>query len=273
MKTVFLIVLLCVTALCTYAQDTLYRTNGKIVTVTIQNSDYRNVYYKIAGDAASPVYTINKSYISKIVHQDGHTEAFEAIAESNKKAQTAILANYQQDSLKNLLMFKVSDLAFGAVAFEYEHFMKSGNFGLRIPLAVGFVYNNKGLGGFTYYADKLFSTGVGIYFYPFAPADFEFFVGTSVNYWKNKDYSQEYSQGTSYYSKESFTKRNSYSFLLETGFMLNLKKHFVYSMDIGFGYGTEKYKYSSTSIGGNYDRTSKDPLFELRGSAKIGYKF
>ena len=66
MKTVPLIVLVWIMALSSYAQDTLYRTNGKIAAVTIQNTGFGNIYYKFAGDTDSPVFTISKSYIHKI---------------------------------------------------------------------------------------------------------------------------------------------------------------------------------------------------------------
>ena len=273
MKTVPLIVLVWIMALSSYAQDTLYRTNGKIAAVTIQNTDYGNIYYKFAGDTASPIFTISKSFINKIVYHDGHTETFESPAVETKKIQPAVNQYDSQDSLKNMIHFKASDLAFGSVAFEYEHFMKSGNFSIRIPVAAGFVFNNQDIYGLTYYKNKIFSTGLGFYFYPFPAGNFRFFMGTSVNYWKNKDYINEYNQGTAYFSKESYTKRNAFSFLLEAGIVFQMSEHLVLSTDAGFGPGNQKYKYTYTSSGYNSNRTTGEFIFDLHGSIKIGYKF
>jgi hypothetical protein len=257
---------ICATIIClhfatlAYSQDTLYRTNGKTVPVKLIKVDGANIRYKQVGDTSSLIYSINKAYVTKIVHRDGQTENF-----VQSSVQSPITVNssldLKADALPNRVTLNIFDLFFSQVTVDYERMFSSGNFSIKIPLTVGFQSgspsnrfpNNE-------YKQRLFRTGCGVYFYPGISDSIRYNVGAAFEFGKNRD-SEEY--GSTY---ENIWV---YSFLIYNGINFRLSKHWFFSLNIGLGLGSQHY----TNSYGNYEYKSNEFIYDYKGGINIGFKF
>ena len=247
-------------AISAYSQDTIYRTNGKIMPVTIIKVDAANINYKQPGDTSTLIYSINKAYVSKIVYHDGQTENY---VQSSLSGSIPVKSSsyLRADTLPNHVTLNIFDLFFGQVTVDYERMFNSGNFSVKIPLTVAFQSgttsnsspNNE-------YKQRLFRTGCGIYFYPGVSDSIRYNVGAAFEFGKNRD-SQDY--GSAY---ENIWV---YSLVIYNGITFRLSRQWFFSLNIGLGLGSQHY----TDTNSYYQYQNSGLIFVYKGGINIGFKF
>jgi len=243
-----------------HTQDTLYRTNGRIMPVHLIKVDAGNITYKQAGDTSSLIYIIDKAYVTKIVHQNGVVERYTQMPDPGL-TQLKLPLDLEADTVPNRISINVFDLFFGLATFEYERVLSSGVFSLKVPLTVGLqwdydVYTNPNNG----YKQRLFRTGCGFYFHPGTFEKGKYSVGTSFEFGKNKDI-EDY--GGKYESIWVF------SLLFNNGFNFMISRQLFISLDVGIGLGALIYSYTSeySQFKQNYQ------IFDYKAGINFGYKF
>jgi hypothetical protein len=248
-----------------YSQDTLYRSNGKIVPVALVKIDSTSITYKQAGDTSSLVYTIDRTFVSKIVFGNGQSKSF-APASLTGLNPPGLIPDYNQDSLRNSLSINLFNLCFGLATINYERFFSSGNFSIKVPLTIRFIRKNTPDESYpdNLYKDVQFSTGCGIFFYPGKSGKTKYYAGASLEFGKNRDVTDYYYNGTIYGNVWV------YSALIQSGIAFRLSSRMFISIDAGLGVGIQHYKFSGD---GTNQYTTSEAVLDYEGGINIGYKF
>jgi hypothetical protein len=156
----------------------------------------------------------------------------------------------------------VSDVIFGQLTVNYERFLKSGYFSLKVPLSLGLYQITGGRGIYDdeliYYSlNKLFSTSFDFNYYPFKQGRTRLFLGPSLELGMYKDikyYSEVY---TTQEIKTNFTYRKYATLLYNTGILFAITNHFQLATTFGFGR--------------NFDNNKRN--FAIRLGLNVGYRF
>ena len=266
MRSLHAFIILCLFfPLLVYSQDTLYRSNGKVVPVVIVKVDSTSIKYKQIGDTSSLIYIVDRTFVSKIAYSNGQTKNFGPTTQTGLKP-TNTSPDYKSDTLRNSVSLNLFNLCFGLVTVNYERFFGPGNFSIKIPLTVGFNKSNPSDESYpdNTYRDVRFSTGCGIYFYPGNFTKTKYYAGVSLEFGKNRDI-------TEYYSNQSVYQNVwVYSALLRSGVSFRLSTRMFLSIDAGLGIGIQHYNFSGD---GNYYYTTNDAVFDYDAGINIGYKF
>jgi hypothetical protein len=251
--------------LLAYSQDTLYRSNGKVMPVVLVKVDSTSITYRQVGDTSSLIYIIDRTFVLKIAYSNGQTKSFAPTAQTGQNPISPI-PDYKADTLRNSLSLNLFNLFFGLVTINYERFFGPGNFSIKVPLTIGFNKSNPSDESYpnNTYRDVRFSTGCGMYFYPATFGKTKYYAGASLEFGKNRDITEYYSNLNVYENVWV------YSALVKGGVAFRLSMHMFLSIDAGLGIGIQHYNFSGN---GNYHYTTNDAIFDYEAGLNIGYKF
>jgi hypothetical protein len=126
-KFTFLIALILLSASFTYAQDKIYRKNGKIVEAKILEIGSDEIKYKESHNPDGPIYVLETDRISKIVFENGKVEKFTIDIRDPEKYEGQLKKAIKIDFLGPLL-------GFSQVTFE-----KSREVGKGYELSLGII--------------------------------------------------------------------------------------------------------------------------------------
>ncbi len=240
--TVYLIILLLIPGTM-QAQDTIYRKDSSIQVGKIQWINESQLKYKRNDNLNGPTFVISKEDIYKISYENGKVDYFN-IKPTFKTtiAIDPIISNFG----RNFFSINSFDLLNGLLTIAYERTFKSGDFSVKIPLSSGLIAlglsesssgnydNNKEY----YNRNKMISTGIDLYAYPFGQGKTKYFMGTSFEYGIYNSWEYDYTYYPNIYTT---IKQNHYvAFLFQNGFLFQPTRNFNYSINIGFG--CESYK-------------------------------
>lgn len=204
-----------------HAQDTLYKRDGVIQIVQIINDQGNVVKYNSQAADIESIYIISKAEIIKIVYHDGHIETF------CQSDYLKILPNqgdpFKKDFGRHFISISLFDYFQNSICLGYEYISKSGKWGVKFPISFSYVKGGR----------KDFSTGLGLYWYPYGQGRYRYFGGPSF----------EYNLG--YYGKHT----KQFGFLIQNGCLYQITKNVNASINLGVGYfstvpNDEKYYYS-----------------------------
>lgn len=267
MRTIFYITLFLFTSNLVHAQDTLYRNDGSKQIAKILEVNETQIKYKPGSNLNGPTYVINRDDVIKIVYESGLVDVV-----SKKITNNIVPAGIEDprntDFGRNFISLNVPDVWLGSLTFNYERTFKSGDFSFKCPLSLGLSSiglansgsQNYDYGGY-YNRDKIFSTGLDFYFYPFGQGKAKFFFGPSVEYGQFNYWIYNYNPAGTSNQKERGTY---HAILLQNGFLFQPSKHFNLSINVGMGYSSTTSDGYSGSTGGR---------ITFRGGLNMGYKF
>lgn len=243
-----------------FAQDTIYTYKKQKLAVDIIEVKHAQVAFKLSNSDDKSEYYLSKDEIAVIVYRDGRMESF-----STKKLNKKSLTITKSDTLKlgnNLVSMNASDVIFGQLTMNYERFLKSGYFSFKVPLSLGLyqltggdrIYNDD----YIYYSlNKLFSTGIDFYFYPYHQGSTKLFLGPSFESGLYKDV-KLYREGNIVDNVITITTIRSYaSILFQTGMAFAFTNNFQMSASIGFGRNFDNYRKN----------------IAVRSGLNVGYRF
>ncbi len=207
---------LCLIAFYTQAQDTIFlKTNEKVVAI-ISEINNLEIRYKEFSNPSGPEYVINKSTVDLIIFQNGQQKQI-----SSKEHK----AGYG----RNIINYHIFDLLYKDFSFSYEHILKNGKFGLKVPVAIGFNntdYNN----GPRQYSNLIYS-GFGLNVYLLGQRMVSYFIGPEIHVGIGRDHFYNYSM-YSYDETEDFVYGR---FLINNGVSFNPIRNFRLAAVLGLG--------------------------------------
>ena len=210
------------------AQDTIYRKGGNIQIVNIMSENIDNVIFINHDDTLKRKFVVAKSDIRKIAYLNGK------IININK-AETIIYNENPIDYEHGTISLNLYDFLKGVFTTSFEYTNSKGNIMLKFPFSTGLNSTSRyGLSQIYYNSNKIFNTGIELYYFPFGRSRKTFYYGLSYEIGKIKNYninslSQEYVTST------------FYSFLLNGGFIIKLSPKFDLTPYLGFGFSNIRY--------------------------------
>ncbi len=217
MRAVFFIAALGLLSQFVKAQDTIQRVDGTIQLVRIIETTPSMVRYVPIENPDGPIFSITKQAISKIVFEDGRSVFYRRLKdpyESSKLTQPESLFS------RNIVSLNIYDFLWGITSISYERLSPSRTFGLKMPLSIRLLNRETD----SHYWSKIYSTGIGINYYPFKQEQVTWYLGLSVSF---NDY-REGSGGT--YAPKNVTIWETGPY---TGFFFRISKNFELSSQIG----------------------------------------
>ena len=261
------------------AQDTLFHASkGKLVVKVIEISD-SEVKYKLSTNPDGPVYVIRKKEALKIVYASGLIEAFEKPPALKKPPRKKL-------KHQNFVYFTVSDLLLGQLTLGYEHTLLNNHLGIRIPVSTGIIelgqkqyydYNSENvfleIGEYGHYnKNKIFSTGIDLFYYPCEWGEVNYFVGPSFGYGVINYQATIYTNNPSMPFMYKMEEVQYNGWLIKNGVLFMPNKHLCISLSLAMGfYTTSSVFYSGSNF---YDaqymsRTAR----AVEAGMSLGYRF
>jgi hypothetical protein len=162
-------------SLRTHAQDKIYTYGGRVQTGKVVEIGTRSIRYYAGEYGSGPIYTKGIDAVYSIVYANGRVDYFHA--RRGTAASNSIINYHENLPEKNTWSFDVFGFIQLTVTQSFEHKLKDGMIGLRVPLYFGFIGGGiAGLG--------LFHPGTGVY-YPFSSL-----YGQPGGYYSNAPYYQ-----------------------------------------------------------------------------------
>jgi hypothetical protein len=246
-----------------YGQDMIYFTDGSKIEGKILQVDEAEVTYKKTANPDGPDYIEKKQNILLVVYANGQHETF-----TNHKGGLKI-DTISKSFKRNYIAWTITDLVALTVSFSYEHILKRGMFGFKVPFKVNLQAQSNaapfGLdpGESILPNGRTFGTGLDINYYPTGQGKAKYFVGPSFQFATYKYLDRDYYYiGNTYYSNNHIRLGYHYAFLINNGMLIQPTKNFNFSFFLGVGAAQ------------NVDKTSHDKLFpKFSTGFMIGFKF
>ncbi len=232
MKENLLLAIACLFAGFLQAQDTLYRVDGTRQIVKIIEVNPAQVRYVPFSDPESPIYVLSKQAVARIIYENGTVDSFQAIREPG---DTPAVILYEEPFYRNILSIYVVDILLGTFKVSYEHLTRSGKWGLKIPVSLGFLklpYDIYYVRGRHRYYDEIFSLSPALNFYPFGQERITYYAGLSFLYGRHRYYYDDYGYIIEF-KKDAIGSISGYA--LNNGFFFPLSDNLVFSAQFVIG--------------------------------------
>jgi hypothetical protein len=262
MKKVVFIFSLAFLQLLMNAQDIIFTKVGEVYEGKILEITETSVKYKKLNNLDGPVYSIDKSKVTKIKYSNGSTDVFskESKEESNENNSISSGYVYENDSVymksKNIFGIDIGQFFFHSIGFIYERFLdKYNRFSIRIPFSIGInyqnyqnLYENYNYGDFIYSdninlyrSGKVFGSSIEFNYYPVKFKRVNYYIGPyfeyGVFYYGIEKVYTNYNGYYPYYNSEIIPYRNGQHLAggINNGILWHLNKYVVLSTSIGIG--------------------------------------
>ncbi len=261
----------------------MVKNNYTRILAKVLEINQRDVKYKKFDNPDGPLYIIDRKDVSRIIYSNGTVDTISGkqviIIPDKVKSDPRV-----KDFGQNYFSFVVSELLFGFASVGYERNLKSGKFGIKVPLSVGFKdFQVKDSAQYSYYNDgwessgyynqyKIFSTGLDFYYYTGGQGTLRYFIGPCIEFGQfyYKYYEPTYTPPNNYKLKKEI---GSYgAILIKNGMLFQPTKSFNVSLTIGAGFYQQKTKYNDS--GNNYNPSYFiEESLAVEFGLNIGYKF
>lgn len=205
------------------AQDILYKIDGTKEKVVIKQIFDKQIVYNLYDKQDGPEYWIDKNDVILISHPD---ETFEIVNES---------LVFSKEIARNIFSYNLFDLVWNNFTVSYEYIFKNGKTGLKIPLSLGYNYNDENT---NFNFRNIFSSGVGINFYPTGQGKWKYFMGPQLKLGlgKEQEYYYYYDEWGNYLGEEIRGLESFYGkFFIDNGIMFTPVKNFSLAAFVSLG--------------------------------------
>ncbi|MCF8369401.1 MAG: hypothetical protein K9G76_10195 [Bacteroidales bacterium] len=212
-----LLVAICFSVSFVYSQDVILLNSGMEILTKVTEIGKSEIKYKEYSNLNGPDYVIKKNKVKKIVFENGKIDDL-----------TGGVKN--QSYNHNAFAYHIFDVVYNDFSFSYEHISKSGNLGIKIPIAIG--YNLSSYGSRDY--NNVFFTGIGFNIYPTGQHRVNYFMGPELNIGLGQDEDSYYNYFDG--SRIEETKEFFYGRLIvNNGMSYNPVPNFRVSFVVGVG--------------------------------------
>lgn len=242
-----------------FAQDTIYKTNGSKIVAKVTEINSTSIKYKFVNNGGELVAEASKSEIAYVVYAGGLKEIYNPIVNKKETATTVTAAELpaedapkQMKVMNNIIAINCFDIFFTNLNLSYERFSKSGSVSIKIPLSVGLGgkpnENNytSTFGGSQFLQNRQYSVGVELNAYPFGRTKNTFYVGVSgvagsFAYYKDV-LGANYQNGYYYNSIVGHEKHIGTHFagMLHLGGYIGLSDNILMGAKVGLGFKREE---------------------------------
>lgn len=238
------ILLLAIIPVFLFAQDNIIMTDGNARNGKIISEDGNFVKYV---DYEGTVFSVKKDYIKEIHYHN---------AKSSLKKESS----YQKNTSRSILSFNPLALLYRNLGIAYEHIVKNGYIGIKIPFSFAVL----GREGAVFPNRHLYQTGIDLNIYPAGQGSFKYFVGPSFHVGKVE--SVDVFEGIT--GKCEPIQSNHTTITLNNGFMWNSPSNFSMSTSLGLGVRSFKNKDYNHIY---KDENNRGPVIHME--CTLGYSF
>lgn len=174
-------------------QDTIVLTNREKIISVVNEINDTEVRFKEFSNPAGPDFVVKKNTIDYIALKNGEKKNF-------KKEKKIVPYG------RNIISYHLFDIVYHDFAISYEHILKNGMVGFKVPLSVGFNNNEGSNGPFEY--KNLAYTGLGVNVYVTGQRMAAYFMGPELQfgigeeeYYYYDDFYEDYSNSQFFYGK------------------------------------------------------------------------
>jgi hypothetical protein len=265
------------------AQDTIVKNNYTRILAKVLEINQRDVKYKKFANPDGPLYIIDRKDVSRIIYSNGTVDTLSGkqviTVPENVKSDPRV-----KDFGLNYFSANVADVVFGFASIGYERILKSGKFGIKIPVSIGFKdfeagdsvqygYYSEGGDGKGYYNQyKIYSTGLDFYYYTGGQGTLRYFIGPCIEFGQFYYKYFEYTNSTPYSYKTKKEIGNYGAIIFKNGLLFQPTKSFNVSLTLGAGFYQQKTKYND-SYTNNSPSYFVEESMAIEFGLNIGYKF
>ncbi len=273
-----------------FAQDSLFRANGRVSNVRIMEVNSTQVKYRNPEGQGGPLFVLNRMEVEKIIYADGRVERFNAASNTEVGpnlsygsvwGQTPKVDPLRTNFKRRYLNLSITDYFAGALTIGYEYFTKAGDYSLRVPVSLGF--KTLGLSSYNipeteyegrqayYRENKKFSTGFECFYYPYGQGKVRYYFGPAIEMgWFS--YTDEVRTNVFPYTINNKEMNGSFqSVLVHNGILFQPTAEINFNIGIGLGYCQSRFRHQD--VNGFETISSKRSEFAARFALTVGYKF
>jgi len=220
-------------------QDTLYFFDGTKMEVQVMEITRKKVKYKKGANINAPDRLIDRTKVDLVVFENGEQEIV------NEIEIDSIALYFNRHSLSiNLIQIVYPNLS-----ISYEHILKSGFIGFRIPLLIGLddvVIENSNFDPY----NAIIGSGLDINFYPCGQGCMRYFIGpsfriTAFDYAYNRKIIDGQNEIIGVHPVQGVGLNKRFS--VNNGFLFQPNKYFNISGIAGLGLQQGQTKYKSSN--------------------------
>jgi hypothetical protein len=205
------------------AQDVLYKFDGSKEKVIIKEINEKDIVYKLFDNQNGPDYRISRNDVLMVTYQN---DTFEIINKSLVNDRTVA---------RNIFSYNLFDLVWNSFTVSYECIFENGKTGLKIPLSLGYNYNDE----YTNFDFRnIIASGVGINFYPTGQGKWKYFMGPQIKLGlgKEQEYYYYYDEFGNYIGEEVKGVESFYGkFFIDNGIMFTPVTNFSLAAFVSLG--------------------------------------
>nr|MBK9651157.1 hypothetical protein [Bacteroidota bacterium] len=279
-KTIFCLLIFILFFANAYSQDTLFKKDSTQLAVKVLQVSSKEIKYHVHGKVNPLIHSVKKNKVVAIKYKNGECDSFPQIDEPSQPLFKNMLP---LDTIihGHFVSVNIPSPIAPQITMNYEYKFKSGHFGLKIPVSIGFrllkknhdyfsnAYHDEHGDNFYYDPYKLISTELQLLYYPYARGGILGFVGPSVEIGKYDYFIFPDANPFNHYPEQIKQQTNYYCALLRVGLLIHKINHLFISFNgaLGGGYSIEKYDYSNGQLLHEY----KFEQFQMRLAVTIGY--
>lgn len=279
---IFCLVIVTLCSAKLFCQDTLYLYGREPIAIEALEISQEQIKYHIYDVMVPFDKNIKKNKVIAIKYKNGECDSFPLIEEV---LQPKIKIIIPPDTIYHghFASVNIPSPIAPQITLNYEYKFKSGHFGLKIPVSIGFrllkkkhdyfsnAYHDEHGDNFYYDPYKLISTELQLLYYPLARGGVLGFVGPSVEIGKYDYFIFPDANPFNHYPEQIKQQTNYYCALLRFGLLIHKINHLFISFNgaLGGGYSIEKYDYSNGQLLHDY----KIEQLQIRFAVTIGYHF
>jgi len=217
-----------------HAQDVIYKKDGVKIEAKVQEIGTSEIRYKKFSNLDGPVYVIFKSQVSMIIYENGTHEVIDAsgttAATTGNTTTVEPLPPFdptEYNKRKNLIGINYLDFLFANISISYERLFADGTWGIKVPFIYGFG------GGTNRPNNNVFSSGIGINYYPGKPNVARYYTGATLRLGIVKEREEFWNLTGQWVFEE--VQKNYYGVYFMNGLLIQMRPNINLSFELGLG--------------------------------------
>lgn len=220
--------------------DTIVQKNGLRSPVKIVEINFDEVKFTVPGDPENKISSLKFNSIKMVITASGARINYDVTPEEHAKKKNEMMQGTGDTSVmtfrRNLAGINVTQLIFNTVGVSYQHIIKDGSLGIKIPFFYNLNPEIVGLGNVNEHdinpLYRKFTTGMEICLYPFYQKRFSYFIGPAFQVGM---YDYLAANENNPYEMIRKTDGLHTSFIINNGALVRISENFYCDFSAGLG--------------------------------------